>query len=395
MDSFYDLFWDWETNPTETKEDSIEEKQTNNANDKNGTDIDTANEQISNAANIDIEIMDLIFDSIETNPTRMFGTDIDTSNAANTDTDIIDLNFDLFETIQTEAKERDSIEENQKNEGNWTDIDTGRVEKEQINNAAKTNIEEKQMNYEETENDKVIENATGEGQRIVLKACKRFAKNENRCRLCNECFSDSYKLEKHKCSLEGDNNIYGCDICSKTFNRPDRLYRHKKYHKIFYRCEICYEKFETSFYLQRHMDEKRHFNKKQLHCNVCNAKSHKYVAHKNMYHENDISTPNPPAFDVNHKQSELPTKKRKLEHLLENGNRSPPCETTRKKPCLEEETLLSANKCHEKAPSNCTEADVPNKPISNNLESLMTSFVYDGEPLSLSQDWFESFDSVM
>ena len=49
---------------------------------------------------------------------------------------------------------------------------------------------------------------------------------ENKCKTCDECFSENCELETHIKTQHSDNTEYGCDLCDKKFVLKWRLSKH-------------------------------------------------------------------------------------------------------------------------------------------------------------------------
>ncbi|XP_055371515.1 uncharacterized protein LOC129605650 [Condylostylus longicornis] len=111
------------------------------------------------------------------------------------------------------------------------------------------------------------------------------------CSGCNSKFYDSKKFLLHICDAEiiaqarksleesivadtatlklGDDNLWHCRICDKTFDRKNTLRKHEQAHVMNYPCEICTKIFKSPSNLREHMNT--HTGERPFKCHLCEA----------------------------------------------------------------------------------------------------------------------------
>ena len=97
-------------------------------------------------------------------------------------------------------------------------------------------------------NKKSIRKGTFETQSFHLKRSKRACKFS--CKLCTVVCASTKELIQHH---QQKHNILYCDACSKAFNNPSSLVRHKYTHKeLKFKCSDCDQQFAFESNLQMH-----------------------------------------------------------------------------------------------------------------------------------------------
>ena len=147
-------------------------------------------------------------------------------------------------------------------------------------------------------------------------------KGKQKCEVCNGIFATNQVLERHikvvhenlksfKCSLcsisfryQGELNDhtitvhesrkYTCDLCAKSFNRRDVLYKHRrslhlKIKTLNFECDICENRFKDRDTLQGHMKKVHLYSRYK--CDICKKKFSKkgnFAKHSKEQHLNYI-----------------------------------------------------------------------------------------------------------
>ena len=107
--------------------------------------------------------------------------------------------------------------------------------------------------------------------------------------------------------LSGDEKIYKCADCPKSFNKPNNLAVHQRMHSVEkpYKCEICQREFSQKHHVLRHMQSQHnenneipnlkteeipfvHSDEKPFKCEICQngfGLKHNLLKHMKQQHE--------------------------------------------------------------------------------------------------------------
>lgn len=115
---------------------------------------------------------------------------------------------------------------------------------------------------------------------VPSKNVLRRRKSLQKCVTCGKVFSGHKKLQEHSLQSHGDDRIYKCPHCPRSFKRPRRLESHMHVHgsEKAFKCDECFKSFTRKDGLALHKKvhaepqnnaSKSHRNDPKHQCHVC------------------------------------------------------------------------------------------------------------------------------